>query len=170
LNYLQSFISQEVAFFENPKHSPGVLTAKLLQHPLEIEDFFCRNIPVVLIIVVTILSCSILAIATGWKLGLVTVFGALAPICIAGLIRIQLGYINEKRTHEIYYESAGFVSEYVAAPRTVNSLCMENTLVSEYRDLLQGPLRQAKKNALYTMFFLALTDSLQICGMALAFW
>src|SRR5450432_4126116 len=119
-------MSQKIAFFDDTKNSPGVLTAKLLQHPNEIEDLLGRNIPVILIILVSILSCSILAIVTGWKLGLVTVFGCLAPICVSGLIRIHLEYANEEQTHQLYYESAGFASEYVLSIRTLNSLCLEN--------------------------------------------
>ncbi|PLB50180.1 P-loop containing nucleoside triphosphate hydrolase protein [Aspergillus steynii IBT 23096] len=170
LQYLQNIMLQKIEFFDLPRNSPGVLAEKLLQHPNEIEDLLGRNIPVIAIMLVTVISCSILSLVTGWKFGLVAVFGCLGPICLAGLVRIQLEYVIEHRTHELYYESAGFVSEFLHSMRTVTSLCLQHTLLSEYRELLSRPLRETRTKALISLSFLALADSLQLCGLALLLW
>jgi ATP-binding cassette subfamily B (MDR/TAP) protein 1 len=161
---------QPIAFFDDPKNSPGVLAAKLMQQPAELDILLGNNIAVVITILVTLLSCSILAIATGWKFGLVAVVGYLTPIFAAGLIRLHLENVIEQQNHQLYFESAGFASEFVGSIRTVLSLCMRETLLTEYRQLLRGPLQTSNRTTIHTMVFLALADSFQVSGMALAFW
>jgi ATP-binding cassette, subfamily B (MDR/TAP), member 1 len=163
-------MSQNMAFFDDKDNSSGVLAAKLVSHPDEIEDLLGRNIPVILIILVTMIFCSTLAVIVGWKFGLVAIFGCLVPVCIAGYARIQLDYVIERRTQQLYYGSAGFAAEFIASMRTVVSLCLQDMLSSEYREMLRAPMRQAQRMGFLSYLFLALADSLQICGFALAFW
>ncbi len=170
MQYLQNMLRQPITFFDDPKNSAEILTAKLTQHPTQLQDLLGMNVALIIIILVNIVSCSILAIATGWKFGLVAVFGSLPPICVAGLVRVHLQNAREEENQRLYFESSGFAAEFIGSMRTVTSLCLENTLLSEYRTLLKGPLHGAKRMTLYTMVFLALADSLEIGGMALSFW
>ncbi|KAL6721610.1 hypothetical protein ACLMJK_000714 [Lecanora helva] len=170
LQYLQNMLRQPMTFFDDPKNSAEILTAKLTQHPTQLQDLLGMNVALIIIILVNIVSCSILAIATQWKFGLVAVFGSLPPICIAGLVRVHLQNAREEENQRLYFESSGFAAEFIGAMRTVTSLCLENTLLSEYRTMLQKPLFIAKKMAFHTMIYLALADSLEIAGMALSFW
>src|ERR1700710_1732231 len=130
-----------MAFFDDKNNSPGVLAAKLIKHPDEIEDLLGRNLPVVLIIFMMMISCSLLAIIIGWKFGLVCVFGGLVTVCIAGYVRIQLDYTIGSWTSEVYFRSASFAAEAVGSMRTVMSLSMQGVVSSEYQDMLQGVLK-----------------------------
>lgn len=170
LQYLHNMFRQPIAFFDDPKNSAEILTAKLTQYPTQLQDLLGMNVALIIIMLVNILSCSTLAIATGWKFGLVAVFGSLPPICVAGLVRVHLQNTREEENQRLYFESSGFAAEFIGSMRTVTSLCLEDTLLSEYRTLLKGPLHDAKRMTFHTMAFLALADSLEIGGMALSFW
>lgn len=170
MEYFQSIISQDVAFFDDKENSPGVLAAKLVKHPDEIEDLLGRNLPVILIILTTMIACSLLSLIIGWKFGLVCIFGCLFPVCVAGYVRIQLDYTIESRTSAVYYRSASFAAEAVGAMRTVVSLSLQDVISAEYQGMLQGVLSQTTSMFLLSFLFMAIGDSISIAGYALAFW
>jgi hypothetical protein len=87
-----------------------------------------------------------------------------------GISRIYPESSIEAKKHQFYNESGAFVSEYLAALRTVKALGIETTLVNEYRTILEGALYKVKIASLSSMGLLAFADSLRICGMALPCW
>lgn len=68
-------LRQDTAFFDDSKNASGALASNLSSYPTNILETMGFNVMLILINVVNVLSSSILAIATGWKLGLVVVFG-----------------------------------------------------------------------------------------------
>jgi ABC-type multidrug transport system fused ATPase/permease subunit len=68
-------LKQDVAFFDDPANASGALASNLSSYPTNILETMGFNVMLILINIVNVLSSSILAIAVGWKLGLVVVFG-----------------------------------------------------------------------------------------------
>ena len=68
-------LKQDMAFFDDPANASGALASNLSAYPTNILETMGFNVMLILINVVNVLSSSILAIATGWKLGMVVVFG-----------------------------------------------------------------------------------------------
>jgi ATP-binding cassette subfamily B (MDR/TAP) protein 1 len=163
-------LKQTITYFDNPRNSADFLVARLNQNPSQLQELLGMNLCLVVIIVVNILSCSVVTLATGWKFGLVAVFGCLPPICAAGGVRMRLENTFERKNCQLYLESPNFAAEYIASIRTVLSLCLERTLLAEYKILHEKPLRDARRVAGSSMLLLALVESLELCGMALAFW
>ncbi|XPS78515.1 ABC-type xenobiotic transporter [Ascochyta lentis] len=85
-------LRQDMAFFDNPANASGALASNLSTYPTNILETMGFNVMLILINVVNVLPSSILAIVTGWKLGLVVVFGALPPLVSAGYVRIRLEF------------------------------------------------------------------------------
>lgn len=64
-----------MAFFDDEANASGALASNLSSYPTNLLELMGFNLMLVCINVVNVVSSSILAIAYGWKLGLVVVFG-----------------------------------------------------------------------------------------------
>ena len=108
--------------------------------------------------------------AYGWKLGLVVVFGALPPLILSGYVRIRLEMRLDNLVGAGFAESAGLANEAVSAIRTVCSLTLETPILEEYSNLLGNIVFKSTRALIWTMFFFALSQSIEFLAMALGFW
>ena len=128
------------------------------------------NLALILINVVNVLSSSIFGIAIGWKLGLVCVFGALPPLLASGYLRIRLEGRLDAATSGRFASSAAVAAEAVSAIRTVSSLTLEGTVLQKYTERLSEVATKSINALSWTMFWYALSQSIQFLAMALGFW
>ncbi|KFY26995.1 hypothetical protein V493_03749 [Pseudogymnoascus sp. VKM F-4281 (FW-2241)] len=145
-------LSLDMDFFDRPHNTSGALTSKLSAMPTQLMELMSMNVFLILIIVVNIVSSSILALAYGWKLSLVVLFGGLVPLVLAGYIRIRLETALDTENGDRFAESAGLASEAVLSIRTVSSLTLEADVLNEFSEML---------NKIVSLDFLV---------MALGFW
>ncbi|KAK4993392.1 hypothetical protein LTR28_001115, partial [Elasticomyces elasticus] len=157
-------------FFDRPENTSGALTSKLSALPTQLQELISANVLLIFIVLVNIVSSSALAIAYGWKLGLVIVFGGLPPIVLSGYLRIRLETRIEGINSERFADSASLASEAVTAIRTVASLTLEKPILDQYSDMLDSIVRRSIKSLLWTMFWFALSQSLDFLVEALGFW
>ena len=157
-------------FFDKEEHATGSLVANLSNHPNSLTELLGFNILLVMVNIVNVISCSILAIVVGWKLGLVVVFGALPPVIASGYIRIRLEFRLEEATKTRFSSSAAMASEAVSAIRTVASLALEEYTIQRYQDRLKNVARTSVKALVWTMFWYSFTQSINFLAMALGFW
>jgi ATP-binding cassette subfamily B (MDR/TAP) protein 1 len=68
-------LKQDMAFFDDQANASGALASNLSAYPDNLRELMGFNLMLICINIVNIVSSSILAIAVGWKLGLVVVFG-----------------------------------------------------------------------------------------------
>ena len=163
-------LRQDMIFFDQPEHSTGSLASRLSVEPTNLQELISMNLALMLVNIVNLVSSSILAIAYGWKLGLVLALGALPVLVGAGYVRIRLEYKFEDDTASRFASSSGLASEAVMAIRTVSSLALERAVVDRYRSSLQGIATKAIGSLGWKMFFFALTQSLTFLAMGLGFW
>ena len=161
---------QDMPFFDKPENTTGALVSRLSSQPTQLQELLSFNVGIILIGIVTVLSSSILAIAYGWKLGLVVVFGALPPMVYAGYLRIRLEIKLDDQIDETFGSSAALASEAVSAIRTVASLALERNVLERYQASLAEVERHSVKALTWTMFWLAVTHSINFLAMALGFW
>lgn len=157
-------------FFDRPENASGALTSKLSSMPTDLQELISANVLLVGIVIVNIISSSALAIGYGWKLGLVMAFAGLPPIVFAGYLRIRLEARIEAINGERFAESASLASEAVTSIRTVASLTLEKPVLNEYSDMLDSIVQRSVKSLLWTMFWFALSQSLDFLVEALGFW
>ncbi|KAH7371427.1 P-loop containing nucleoside triphosphate hydrolase protein [Pyrenochaeta sp. MPI-SDFR-AT-0127] len=167
---LELILKQDMAFFDDEANASGALASNLSIYPTNLLELMGFNLMLIFINVVNVVSSSILAIAVGWKLGLVVVFGALPPIVFSGYLRIRLEFKLEDDTGKRFASSAALASEAVSAIRTVSSLALERHILSRYEDRLQGVAKKSMKALIWTMFWYSLTQSVSFLAMALGFW
>ncbi|KAL8784942.1 MAG: hypothetical protein Q9213_003684 [Squamulea squamosa] len=163
-------LSQDMDFFDRPENTSGALTSKLSALPTQLQELISANVLLIFIVLVNIVSSSVLAIAYGWKLGLVIVFGGLPPIVVSGYIRIRLETRIEVINAERFADSASLASEAITAIRTVASLTLEKPILVEYSYMLDSIVRRSIKSLLWTMFWFAMSQSLDFLVEALGFW
>lgn len=166
----ETVLQQDMDFFDRSENTSGALTSKLSNYPTQLQELISANVLLIFIIIVNILSSSILAIAYGWKLGLVVVFGGLPVLLAAGLFRIRLETRLENKVGDRFSESASLATEMVTSIRTVASLALEKQILDEYSQLMQHIVRQSIRSLFTTMFLYALSQSLDFLVMALGFW
>ncbi|RMZ70076.1 multidrug resistance 1 [Pyrenophora seminiperda CCB06] len=163
-------LKQDMAFFDDQNNASGALASNLSAYPDNLRELMGFNLMLICINIVNVVSSSILAIAVGWKLGLVVVFGALPCIVFAGYLRIRLEFKLEELTGKRFASSTALASEAVSAIRTVASLAIERHILARYEDRLRGVARDGIKALVWTMFWYALSQSISFLAMALGFW
>ncbi|KFA47530.1 hypothetical protein S40293_02105 [Stachybotrys chartarum IBT 40293] len=163
-------LRQDMTFFDHPDHTSGALVSRLSSEPTSLQELVSMNLVLIVINIVNVLSSSILAIATGWRLGLVLALGALPVIVGAGYLRIRLEFKFEADSAKLFARSSGLASEAVMAIRTVSSLALERAIIDRYDASVQGLAQSSIAGLGWKMCFYSLSQSLSFLAMALGFW
>jgi ATP-binding cassette subfamily B (MDR/TAP) protein 1 len=163
-------LSLDMDFFDRPHNTSGALTSKLSAMPTQLMELMSVNVFLILIILVNIVSSSILALAYGWKLSLVVLFGGLVPLVFAGYIRIRLETALDTENGDRFADSAGLASEAVLSIRTVASLTLEADVLNEFSEMLNKIVVRSIRKILWTMMWFSVSQSLDFLVMALGFW
>jgi ATP-binding cassette subfamily B (MDR/TAP) protein 1 len=108
-------------------------------------------------------SCT-LALASGWKLAVVTIFGCLPVLFFAGFTRMRLEMQSQDRSAKLYRDSARFAAEAVGAIRTVASLTIEAKVLEGYAERLNVTVEKAYRHIAVAMALFGLSESLDLAG------
>ncbi len=165
-----NLLRQDLRFFDKPENASGALASRLSSVPAAIQDLLGFNIALILIIFVNIIASSVLALIVGWKLGLAVVFGVIPPLVFFGYLRIRLETKLEAQNAERFSESASLAGEAMNAIRTISSLSMELDVIERYTSSLEAIERRAAGSVFFTMFWFALSQSLDALALGLGFW
>lgn len=162
--YLRDLLSQDISFFEVTGNNSGALNALLDADGYDLESFLGMSLALLMIFIIDVLSSGILAIAVGWRLGLVGVFGCFPVLFLAGYFRLRMDKGAQDRCAAAFLESTRFGSEAVESIKTVTSLSLEDKVLERYESRLrQAVLTNTKKTLASTVLF-ALSDCLDLLG------
>lgn len=170
LETFKNTINQKIAFFDDEVNAAGAITSRLSRCTNDLQEVLSVNAGLVLNNIVTVISCAVLGISYGWKLGLVCTFGALPPLLLGGYFGIRLSTQLGDDTTKRFAQSAAVASEAVASIRTVASLTLEQTVLDNYERQLSEVASKSAASLGYTMFWYSLTQSVNFLAMALGFW
>lgn len=170
LEIFDLILRQDMNFFDKEEHATGALVSNLSTYPNSLLELLGFNVMLIFINIISVVSSCVLAIITGWKLGLAITFGALPLVVFCGYLRIRLEFELEEQTGKRYASSAALASEAVSAIRTVSSLALERHVLKRYEDRLSVVARHSMKSLIWTMFWYSLTQSFSFLAMALGFW
>ncbi len=168
--YFDSMLNQDISFFDLHGHGAAEMTSSLSLHPQRLQSLLSTNLALILVIIVNLLSCAILSLAVGWKLGLVAIVGGMPVLFGAGFLRMRIEMTNHDRVSQIYLECARFASEAVGAIRTVSSLTLEDKVLEGYRNRLAECAEHEVRTKFLSMILYALSESVSLAVSALAFW
>lgn len=128
------------------------------------------TIALIILGIVAIASCAILALAYGWKLGLVIIFAGLPPLLLSGYAHVKIEANIEARISKRFSESASIASEAVSAIRTVSSLAIETSVLDKYTRELDRATADSTTPILLMMVPFAITQTVEYSFLALGFW
>ncbi|KAL2879796.1 hypothetical protein SGCOL_004839 [Colletotrichum sp. CLE4] len=154
--YFDAMLRQDIAFFDT--------TATRLQNLLS------TNLALIIVIFVDIISCFVLVVAMGWRLGLVVIAGGMPTLLGAGFFRLRLEMANEDRVTQTHLESARFAAEAVGAIRPVSSLTLENKILNGFKARLDECASRELRSKMITMVVHAFAESINMAVTGLAFW
>lgn len=163
-------LRQDMIFFDDPDRGTGALVSRLAAEPTSLQELLSMNLSLIMINIVTVLSSSVLAIAYGYKLGLVLTFAALPVLVGSGYVRIRLEYKFDDDTAGRFAKSSGLASEAVLGIRTVSSLALERAVIERYSTALEGLAKEAIGSLGWKMLFYSFSQSASFLAMALGFW
>jgi ATP-binding cassette subfamily B (MDR/TAP) protein 1 len=166
----ETILKQDRAFFDKANFSTGALVSKISTTATSLQELLGFNISVIIIGIINIISSCILAIAVGWKLGLVIVFGAMPVVVFCGYLRIRLEFKLDDDVDQRFSDSASLAAEAVASIRSVASFTLERYFSGRYMEQLRHIERQSLKSLIWTMFWFSLTQSINFLAMGLGFW
>ena len=169
-SYFESILHKPISWFDDQERSSGTLTARLSTDPRQLEEVLGPNMALPLVAIFNITGCTIISFVFGWKLTLVTFFSALPVIFAASFLRVRYELAFESFNAKVFSESSKFAAESIGAMRTVAALTTEGAIITRYSLLLQNQVRQAVKKGSYSVLVFALSDSLELACVALAFW
>lgn len=165
-----AILRQDIQFFDRPENTTGALTSRLSTQPTQLQELMGFNISLIITVLANILSSSALAVAYGWKMGLVVIFGGLTPLVLAGWVRIRIESKMTADSSKRFAESASLAAEAVGAIRTVSSLTLERNVLERYDSSINGIVRSSIPDILFSTFFFAWTQSIDSLVLSLGFW
>ena len=165
----RAILRQDIAYFDDEKHSTGSLTASLSQNPEKISGLAGVTLGAIIQAIVTVIGGSAIGLAYGWKLALVGI--ACIPLVIsAGYVRLRVVVMKDQNNRRAHEDSAQLACEAAGAIKTVASLTREDDCLRQYSKSLEGPLKISNRSALNSTFWFALSQSMVFFVIALVFW
>ncbi|KAJ3042711.1 GTPase-activating protein [Rhizophlyctis rosea] len=165
----RSIMRQEIAWFDLENHSVGALTSNLSNRAQEVQNMSGQIVANLLELFASIFGAAIVALVTGWKLGLV-VLACLPLLVAANKMRMDLIRKGNLATKAYYELSAQVACEAVAAMRTVAALTKEDQVGVRYHHDLEEPLKIGHRNAWGNTVIYAASQTISFLINALTFW
>ncbi|KIM25760.1 hypothetical protein M408DRAFT_73764 [Serendipita vermifera MAFF 305830] len=165
----RAILRQDIAYFDEDKHSTGVLTSSLSQNPEKISGLGGATLGAIVQSVTTVVGGSIVGLCYGWKLSLIGI--ACIPLVIsAGYIRLRVVVMKDQTNRRTHAESAQVACEAAGAIKTVASLTREDDCLQIYSKSLEMPLKLSNRSAIHSTLWFALSQSMSFFVIALVFW
>jgi ATP-binding cassette subfamily B (MDR/TAP) protein 1 len=168
--YYQNILRQPVPFYDKEDNASGSLMSRLSTDPKQIQEAFGVNGAFPLIAIFNLVGCAAVSFSFGWKLSLVALLAALPVMFLAAFMRLRYEIKFEAMNANVFSRSSHFATEAIGAFRTVSALTMEDFILDKFSTLLKEQVRKAFRKAIYATLVFALSDSVELCAMALTFW
>lgn len=167
---VNDMLRQDLQFFDRAENTTGALASRTDSYPYAIFELMGFNVAMILTAVLGVLSCCVLALAYGWRLGVVIIFTGLPLMLLSGYARIRMEAAMDAKITERFSMSASIASEAINAIRTVSSLAIETSVLDQYTTELDHAIADSTKPILLIMLPFAFTQSVEYCVQALGFW
>ncbi|KAJ5155561.1 ABC transporter [Penicillium capsulatum] len=167
---VSNMLKQDMQFFDRPENTTGALASRADSYPRYLLELMGMTIGLMIFGAVAVLACAVLALAYGWRLGVVVVFAGLPPLVLSGYARVKIEANLEGKISKRFAQSASVASEAVNAIRTVSSLAIEKSVLDKYTTELDHATSDSTMPILLMMAPFAFTQTIEYCFMALGFW
>jgi ATP-binding cassette subfamily B (MDR/TAP) protein 1 len=163
-------ITKRISFFDDSNNAAGILSARLATDPTQLQQLLGINMAMVLISIFSLIGCIVVAEIFHWRFATVVIFSTLPIIMAGGWYRVRHEVQFEARNNAVFAESAQFATEAIGAIRTVASLTLERTVCERYDRMLKNHIMKSWREARFSCFVFAASDSMVLLCMAFALW
>lgn len=170
LELFKRMVGMDIEFFDRTENSSGALTSIISSVPTSLQELLSMNIFAIIIMILSLVSSSALAIGYGWKLALVMIFGGLPPLLGSGYIKVRLESKLNDYNEIRFRESASLASEAVSSLRTVAALTAETDFLQEYSGALSSIITRSIKSLSLSTIAYSFSQAVEFLVMALGFW
>jgi ABC-type multidrug transport system fused ATPase/permease subunit len=167
--FFEGLLRQEMAWFDDQRHSAGVLATKLASDIVLIEGITGQRLGMLAQLLGTVLGGLTIAFFSIWQLALV-ILACVPLIAVGGVLRMRLMLGFNQAARKAYEASGHVAAEATENVRTVAMLGREEAFLGDYRAALAKPDRASERNAHLGGATFALSESLAFFIMALAWW
>ncbi|KAJ5599197.1 hypothetical protein N7450_000264 [Penicillium hetheringtonii] len=167
---INDMLKQDLQFFDRAENTTGALASRADSYPQAVFELMGFTIALILVSAVGVVTCSILALAYGWRLGIVLVLAGLPPLIMSGYARIRIESAMDYKISKNFATSASIASEAINSIRTVSSLAIETKVLERYTQELDRAVLSSTRSIFMTMLPFAFAQSVEYSFLALGFW
>lgn len=167
---LNDSLKQDIQFFDREENSAGALSSRLDGYTHSIIELTSFKIGLIMISLISLISCAALGFAYSWKIGVVVVLAGLPPLVIAGLAKIKVEAAQDRKSSDRYSTSASLASESILSLRTVSSLAIEESVLRRYMADLDAAVASTKLPLCWVMASFGFMQAVEFWFLALGFW
>lgn len=161
-------LRQDISFFDSNAETSGALVSFVTTDIQAIAGISGATQGAVVNFVWTLIASIVIACTFGWKLALVCI-STMPLLLFCGFLRTWILTRLERRTRQGTTASA-LACEAINAIRTVAALTREPALSQSYRETLLTQEPKYLRDMIQSAFLYALSQSLSLFAMGLAFW
>lgn len=165
----RTMLRQDISFFDREENTTGSLTSFLSTETTHLAGLSGSTLGTIIMVSTTLVASMIIAVAVGWKLGLVCI--CTVPVLLGcGYYRFYMLSQFQARSKKAYESSASYACESTSAIRTVASLTREYDVWDLYHNQLVEQGDRSLRSVARTSTLYAASQSLVFFCIALAFW
>lgn len=165
----RALLRQNIAFFDEPKHSAGILASELSTDASRVQLVTGPNLGATLNALTSMVFGCIVAFTASWKLAFVVL--AASPLLGVGQgLAIYVMTSGEKGVQDILSDAVNIVAESVNGMKEVQAFEMQSLVHGMFSQRLDKPLSVSKKNALLTGCAMGFSQLISFNFYALTFW
>ncbi|KAK9454006.1 P-loop containing nucleoside triphosphate hydrolase protein [Dipodascopsis uninucleata] len=163
------FLYQDIKYFDEPRHSIGVLTSALSSDAQSIQGIGGSALSKILEALAVSTVGVAVSIGFAWKLGLV-MFVSIPAFLTVGYFRFRYLEDYTKIMNESNLISSNYACEAVVAIRTLLTLTREKDVLEKYKETLARNVVTDRVASVKSAALDGLSRGMQNFIMALAFW
>ncbi|KAF4649373.1 (ABC) transporter, partial [Perkinsus olseni] len=163
------FLEQDMAFFDDSKHSPGRLTAALATYALRMNAISGVQLGAYCQFAASLIAGLIIAFFGSWKLTLVML--AMLPLMAgAGGIQMAVSIGMDKNKSADSMAANQVASDTVQNIRTIRALVSEQWTRNLFQDLLQRSVPHQARTSSWAALWYGISQGILFFSVALGFW
>ncbi|KAM0226643.1 hypothetical protein ACHAP5_012370, partial [Fusarium lateritium] len=113
-------LRQDLRFFDRFENTTNALSSRVDSYPQAIFELMGFNVALILVLVLSLLSCDVVAFAYGSRLSVVIIFAGLPPMLLSGYARLKMEAQMDIKISKRFSQSVSIASEAISAIRTVS--------------------------------------------------
>ncbi|OQR88559.1 ATP-binding Cassette (ABC) Superfamily, partial [Achlya hypogyna] len=166
----EAMLRQDIAWFDDDKHSAGSLTTRLATDSAAIRTMTAETVNVVLVNVSTLAVAFGIAFSQSWQMTL-ALLGVFPIIGFGAFIQMQsMSGSNSKNVNDGDIRAGALLSEAINSIRTVASFCLEKTTNEAYLTFLHLSSATDRKVGIMAGVGFGVAQSCMFFAMAFLFW